>query len=100
MAPTAGDESGQAQVFGANDWLIEEMYEQYTNDPASVDASWVTYFQQHAGTSAPVAPAQAPPAPALAAPVASAPTPAAPAPSARAVIVSEPGPAPEPVVPS
>ena len=100
MAPTAGDESGQAQVFGANDWLIEEMYEQYTNDPASVDASWVTYFQQHAGTSAPVAPAQAPPAPALAAPVASAPTPAAPAPSARAVIVSEPVPAPEPVVPS
>ena len=26
--------------FGANDWLIEEMFDQYSQDPASVDASW------------------------------------------------------------
>ncbi|MET0694625.1 MAG: 2-oxo acid dehydrogenase subunit E2, partial [Propionibacteriaceae bacterium] len=33
--------------FGANDWLIEEMYEQYTADPDSVDPSWVKYFTSH-----------------------------------------------------
>ncbi|WP_218967806.1 2-oxoglutarate dehydrogenase E1 subunit family protein, partial [Klebsiella pneumoniae] len=34
--------------FGANDWLLEEMYERYTADPASVDASWAEYFASHA----------------------------------------------------
>ena len=33
--------------FGANDWLLEEMYEQYTADPSSVDESWVSYFKTH-----------------------------------------------------
>ena len=31
--------------FGANEWLVEEMYEQYQRDPGSVDPAWVTYFQ-------------------------------------------------------
>ncbi len=34
--------------FGANDWLLEEMYEQYTADPSSVDATWAEYFKSHA----------------------------------------------------
>ena len=29
-----------AEEFGANDWLLEEMYEQYVSDPGSVDPSW------------------------------------------------------------
>ena len=33
--------------FGANDWLLEEMYEQYKADPSSVDQAWVTYFTEH-----------------------------------------------------
>ena len=33
--------------FGANDWLLEEMYEQYRNDPGSVDPSWAAYFEAH-----------------------------------------------------
>ena len=41
-APNALEED-----FGANDWLLEEMYEQYTTDPGSVDAAWVTYFETH-----------------------------------------------------
>ncbi|MSW40550.1 MAG: multifunctional oxoglutarate decarboxylase/oxoglutarate dehydrogenase thiamine pyrophosphate-binding subunit/dihydrolipoyllysine-residue succinyltransferase subunit, partial [Actinobacteria bacterium] len=44
------------QDFGANDWLVEEMYERYQIDPSSVPAEWVTYFQnnpQAAATSAP-----------------------------------------------
>ena len=41
-APSAVDED-----FGANDWLLEEMYEQYTADPSSVDEAWVAYFSTH-----------------------------------------------------
>ena len=33
--------------FGANDWLLEEMYEQYAADPSSVDETWAAYFQSH-----------------------------------------------------
>ncbi len=42
---SSADETG----FGANDWLIEEMYEQYTADPSSVDPSWAEYFANHGG---------------------------------------------------
>jgi 2-oxoglutarate dehydrogenase E1 component len=34
-----------AQDFGANDWLVDEMYEQYLQDPSSVDPEWVEYFK-------------------------------------------------------
>ncbi|WP_205471016.1 multifunctional oxoglutarate decarboxylase/oxoglutarate dehydrogenase thiamine pyrophosphate-binding subunit/dihydrolipoyllysine-residue succinyltransferase subunit [Nocardioides sp. SYSU D00038] len=30
--------------FGANEWLVEEMRDQYDADPASVDPSWAAYF--------------------------------------------------------
>ena len=39
-APTEAD-------FGANDWLLEEMYEQYAADPTSVDETWAEYFKTH-----------------------------------------------------
>ena len=26
--------------FGANEWLVDEMYERYQRDPASVDKAW------------------------------------------------------------
>ena len=35
---------GPSSDFGANEWLVEEMYEQFTRDPASVDPSWAAYF--------------------------------------------------------
>ncbi len=31
--------------FGANEWLVEEMFEQYQKDPGSVAPEWVSYFQ-------------------------------------------------------
>lgn len=34
----------QDSDFGANDWLFEEMYEKYQQDPASVPQSWADYF--------------------------------------------------------
>jgi multifunctional 2-oxoglutarate metabolism enzyme len=46
-----GSNNGEGQ-FGANDWLIDDMRERYTADPASVDANWVAYFQQVDGAAA------------------------------------------------
>ena len=41
--------------FGANDWLLEEMFEQFSSDPGSVDPSWAQYFREHGapGSAAP-----------------------------------------------
>ena len=47
QSPTSTPEAD----FGANDWLLEEMYEQYTADPSSVDATWAEYFKSHGAPS-------------------------------------------------
>ncbi|MCF8546697.1 MAG: multifunctional oxoglutarate decarboxylase/oxoglutarate dehydrogenase thiamine pyrophosphate-binding subunit/dihydrolipoyllysine-residue succinyltransferase subunit [Microbacteriaceae bacterium] len=58
-----GTTDPSADDFGANDWLVEEMYEAWVKDPTSVDASWVptleTYAAKLAGGVAPSAPASA-----------------------------------------
>ena len=36
--------------FGANDWLVDEMYQQYLADRTSVDPAWWEFF---AGYQAP-----------------------------------------------
>ncbi len=51
------DVSAAAQDFGANDWLIEEMYERYEADPSSVDATWADFFRSHK-PSMPVTPSE------------------------------------------
>ncbi|MFE1289089.1 multifunctional oxoglutarate decarboxylase/oxoglutarate dehydrogenase thiamine pyrophosphate-binding subunit/dihydrolipoyllysine-residue succinyltransferase subunit [Streptomyces sp. NPDC058751] len=101
-----------AAAFGANEWLVDEIYQQYLQDPNSVDRAWWDFFADYkpgapaaaaaAGTAAagaagtttaapaaPVppparqAPPQAPAAPApAAAPAAPKPAAAAPAPAA------------------
>ncbi|MGD9959519.1 multifunctional oxoglutarate decarboxylase/oxoglutarate dehydrogenase thiamine pyrophosphate-binding subunit/dihydrolipoyllysine-residue succinyltransferase subunit [Nocardioides sp.] len=87
--------------FGANEWLVDEMFEQYTSDPTAVDPAWVAYFTTHGGpngngtatASAPAAaptPAAAPPAAAASAPAAPVEKPAAPAPAAPATPVEKP----------
>ena len=52
--------------FGPNDWLVDEMYERYRDDPESVSESWREFFAdyriEHRGNGGPVAPA--PPRPA------------------------------------
>jgi len=35
--------------FGANDWLIDEMYQAYQHDPTSVDDRWRQFFASRAG---------------------------------------------------
>ncbi|MFF5936618.1 multifunctional oxoglutarate decarboxylase/oxoglutarate dehydrogenase thiamine pyrophosphate-binding subunit/dihydrolipoyllysine-residue succinyltransferase subunit [Streptomyces sp. NPDC012508] len=99
---TGQDGQGQnpATAFGANEWLVDEIYQQYLQDPNSVDRAWWDFFADYkpgtteapaaarqvspaqAAPAAPAAPAPAP-APAKAAPAAQAPAPAA-APAAQA----------------
>ncbi len=102
--------SSTSSPFGQNEWLVEEMYRKFREDPASVDRSWheflAGYSPDAAGDAAPAAnghakpatpaanpsqavtppPAVTPPMPAPTPPVAA----AVPAPTAAAV----PAPAP------
>lgn len=36
--------------FGANEWLVEEMHDQFKRDPDSVDPTWKKYFQTNGNT--------------------------------------------------
>ena len=74
-------------TFGANEWLIEELYEKYSADPSSVDPQWQTYFDKLEGTATDEAvvsrpaPAALPPEPAPSPVQAGESTPAEPQPS-------------------
>ncbi|KIE27301.1 alpha-ketoglutarate decarboxylase [Streptomyces sp. MUSC 125] len=105
-----------AAAFGPNEWLVDEIYQQYLQDPNSVDRAWWDFFADYkpgapatptpAGTAAagaagtPITASQAQPAPAPAAPAAPKPAVAAPspAPAAKAtpapVKPAQPAPAP------
>jgi 2-oxoglutarate dehydrogenase E1 component len=39
-------------VFGPNSALVEELYDQYKEDPNSVPAHWKNFFDEHEGKSA------------------------------------------------
>ncbi|MEY3588672.1 MAG: multifunctional 2-oxoglutarate metabolism enzyme, partial [Actinomycetota bacterium] len=74
------DIADRTQDFGANSWLVEEMYEQFRNDPASVSDAWREFFSDYKsmlgnGSSNGAAVTPAPSA---------APVPAAPAPTTAA----------------
>lgn len=92
--------------FGANEWLVEELYEQFKIDRNSVDKAWWPVLEAYhpADGATPTAP-PAPSATAAAAPAAAPPAPAAPAAAAPAAApvpaaASEPRPvtAPIPVI--
>ena len=55
-----------ADDFGANEWLVEEMYDKYLSDPASVDPAWVSFFRTQAGSNGHAAPSSTPGAAAVA----------------------------------
>lgn len=48
--PTEGN---PLAAFGANEWLVDEMYEQYQKDPASVDPAWWDFFQNYRNGAVP-----------------------------------------------
>ncbi len=33
--------------FGPNEWLVDELYERYLNDPGSVDKAWWSFFADY-----------------------------------------------------
>ncbi|MFQ3555834.1 hypothetical protein QZN11_03340, partial [Streptomyces gramineus] len=98
---TDADQAGKnpAAAFGPNEWLVDEIYQQYLQDPNSVDRAWWDFFADYkpgapaasapagtaaagaAGTTTPAQP-QAQQAAAPAAPVPTTPAPAAQAPAA------------------
>ncbi|MFM2412452.1 MAG: multifunctional oxoglutarate decarboxylase/oxoglutarate dehydrogenase thiamine, partial [Actinomycetota bacterium] len=65
MSNDGSTDSPASDDFGANGWLVEEMYESWVKDPASVDASWIPTLQTYASRigAAVTAPAVAPTTP-------------------------------------
>ncbi|WP_156953998.1 2-oxoglutarate dehydrogenase E1 subunit family protein, partial [Brachybacterium phenoliresistens] len=35
----------EAPEFGPNQWLVDALHEQWTEDPTSVDPSWAEFFR-------------------------------------------------------
>ncbi|RZS87129.1 2-oxoglutarate dehydrogenase E1 component [Motilibacter rhizosphaerae] len=94
MSQPTSSQSPSATGFGPNEWLVDELYQQYLADPDSVDRAWWDVFAQRqsgtdGGTAAAPAPA-APPAP-PARPAAAAPA-APPAPSPQPAASGQPAP--------
>ncbi|MEU6991882.1 multifunctional oxoglutarate decarboxylase/oxoglutarate dehydrogenase thiamine pyrophosphate-binding subunit/dihydrolipoyllysine-residue succinyltransferase subunit [Streptomyces sp. NPDC046465] len=92
------DQDGQgkdpAAAFGPNEWLVDEIYQQYLQDPNSVDRAWWDFFADYkpgAGASPAAAPAK--PAGDAAAGAASTSAPAAPAAPAPAKPAAQAAPA-------
>ncbi|RDI68616.1 2-oxoglutarate dehydrogenase E1 component [Nocardia pseudobrasiliensis] len=85
--------SSSTSQFGQNQWLVDEMYQKYKQDPSSVDESWHEFLADYTpetpgdtGNSKPAAPtAAATPAPAP-----------APAPAPTKTVPPTPAPAPAP----
>ncbi|MDF9815589.1 multifunctional oxoglutarate decarboxylase/oxoglutarate dehydrogenase thiamine pyrophosphate-binding subunit/dihydrolipoyllysine-residue succinyltransferase subunit [Streptomyces sp. SPB162] len=111
---TSIDATGQgkspAAGFGPNEWLVDEIYQQYLQDPNSVDRAWWDFFADYkpgtdtgSSVAAPAAPAPAAqataavPAPQAAPAAAKA---AAPAPAAAAAKPAAATPAPAPAKPA
>ncbi|OXM63262.1 MULTISPECIES: multifunctional oxoglutarate decarboxylase/oxoglutarate dehydrogenase thiamine pyrophosphate-binding subunit/dihydrolipoyllysine-residue succinyltransferase subunit [Amycolatopsis] len=55
--------SSPASQFGPNEWLVEEMYDQFLADPSSVDAAWHEFFSDFKPTQATESKPDAAPAP-------------------------------------
>ncbi|MGY1726768.1 multifunctional oxoglutarate decarboxylase/oxoglutarate dehydrogenase thiamine pyrophosphate-binding subunit/dihydrolipoyllysine-residue succinyltransferase subunit [Geodermatophilus sp. SYSU D01062] len=45
--PSTTSSSSAVAGFGTNEWLVEEMYQQYLADPSSVDQAWHEFFADY-----------------------------------------------------
>lgn len=56
-ADQGGQGNNPAAAFGPNEWLVDEIYQQYLQDPNSVDRAWWDFFADYkpggAGAAAP-----------------------------------------------
>ncbi|MFE9878986.1 multifunctional oxoglutarate decarboxylase/oxoglutarate dehydrogenase thiamine pyrophosphate-binding subunit/dihydrolipoyllysine-residue succinyltransferase subunit [Streptomyces sp. NPDC005784] len=99
-----------AAAFGANEWLVDEIYQQYLQDPNSVDRAWWDFFADYkpgapaasapAGTAAAGAAGTTPAAPAAPAPPAARQAPPQPAPAAPAPVAAPAAPKPAAAAPA
>lgn len=84
----AGSGSNPAAAFGPNEWLVDEIYQQYLQDPNSVDRAWWDFFADYkpgtSGTADKPVPAPA----------------GAVTPAPAATVADTPAPAPAPVAPA
>ncbi len=92
----------QGAGFGANSWLVEEMYERFVDDPSAVSESWQDFFADYRSQAPSVAAAAA--ASSEVRSIAEGHGAPAPAPAAPVVVVEpepelEPEPEPEPGTP-
>ena len=46
-APQQGAGHDPGADFGANEWLVEELYQRYLADPGSVDRAWWSFFADY-----------------------------------------------------
>src|SRR5712691_9745486 len=46
----APDHAASQADFGANEWLVEELYQRYLADPGSVDRAWWSFFADYQPT--------------------------------------------------
>ncbi|WP_461035264.1 2-oxoglutarate dehydrogenase E1 subunit family protein, partial [Streptomyces mayteni] len=74
-------EKNPAAGFGANEWLVDEIYQQYLQDPNSVDRAWWDFFADYRPGTDGAAPAKATKAD-VSGPSAATAAPATPAPAA------------------
>ncbi|MGH3509476.1 MAG: 2-oxoglutarate dehydrogenase E1 subunit family protein, partial [Nocardioidaceae bacterium] len=51
--PEAGADDDPMAAFGANEWLVDEMYERYQQDPESVDPAWWDFFKTYSPDGSP-----------------------------------------------
>src|ERR1700691_4565205 len=56
-APPGPDEPADAGIsgpgradFGANEWMVDELYQRYLADPSSVDRAWWSFFADYRPT--------------------------------------------------
>ncbi|NEA70625.1 2-oxoglutarate dehydrogenase, E2 component, dihydrolipoamide succinyltransferase [Streptomyces sp. SID13588] len=87
---TNGQGKSPAAGFGPNEWLVDEIYQQYLQDPNSVDRAWWDFFADYKPGTDTGSSVAAPAAPAQAAPV----TAAVPAPQAAPAAAKAAAPAP------
>ncbi|MEV6110140.1 multifunctional oxoglutarate decarboxylase/oxoglutarate dehydrogenase thiamine pyrophosphate-binding subunit/dihydrolipoyllysine-residue succinyltransferase subunit [Streptomyces sp. NPDC051940] len=90
-----------ATAFGPNEWLVDEIYQQYLQDPNSVDRAWWDFFADYKPNAATAAaPAETSAAAPAAAPAVQAPAPVTPAPAPAAPVQPAPVRAPAAAAPA
>ncbi|MGH8969445.1 MAG: 2-oxoglutarate dehydrogenase E1 subunit family protein, partial [Actinomycetes bacterium] len=54
MSHSSPEQSKQALAgFGPNEWLVDELYQQYLQDKDSVDQAWWDFFEDYKPTDQP-----------------------------------------------